>query len=78
MLCAAYCLNMAVFAQLAGQEAKQAHPWMNKWTNPFKDSIHLAGHLHPKGSGRTYMTFHSQSLLSWKRLGAATRRQCMY
>ncbi|KAL0021479.1 hypothetical protein WJX79_009021 [Trebouxia sp. C0005] len=35
--------------KLAGQEAKQAHPWMNKWTNPFKDSIHLAGHLHPKG-----------------------------
>ncbi|DBA89909.1 TPA: hypothetical protein ACH3X2_004400 [Trebouxia sp. C0005] len=35
--------------RLQGQEAKQAHPWMNKWTNPFKDSIHLAGHLHPKG-----------------------------
>lgn len=35
--------------KLAGQEAKQAHPWINKWTNPFKDSIYLAGHLHPKG-----------------------------
>ncbi|KAL0046886.1 hypothetical protein WJX82_000945 [Trebouxia sp. C0006] len=35
--------------KLAGQEAEQAHPWVNKWTNPFKDSIHLAGHLHPKG-----------------------------
>ncbi len=56
MLCAAYCLNMAVFAQLAGQEAKQAHPWMNKWTNPFKDSIYLAGHLHPKGSDQNCMT----------------------
>ena len=52
-------LEHGCFAQLAGQEAKQAHPWMNKWTNPFKDSIDLAGHLHLKGSGQTYMTFHS-------------------
>jgi hypothetical protein len=59
MFCAAYFLNMAVLAQLAGQEAEQAHPWVNKWTNPFKDSIHLAGHLHPKGNGQTYMTVHS-------------------
>ncbi|KAL0032203.1 hypothetical protein WJX77_010754 [Trebouxia sp. C0004] len=35
--------------KLAGQDAKQSHSWINKWTNPFKDSIHLAGHLHPKG-----------------------------
>ena len=56
MFCAAYFLNMAVLAQLAGQEAEQAHPWVNKWTNPFKDSIHLAGHLHPKGSDQNYMT----------------------
>lgn len=50
--------NMAVIAQLAGQDAKQSHPWINKWSNPFKDSIHLAGHLHPKGGGQNYMNFH--------------------